>query len=54
MHAIARCSQLGVEALDIAGKRVLIRVDFNVPFKKVMHFHAYPAPVPLALAPHWL
>lgn len=27
-------SKLGIESLDLAGKRVFIRVDFNVPFDK--------------------
>jgi hypothetical protein len=28
-------TKLGLDALSLAGQRVLIRVDFNVPFKKV-------------------
>ena len=28
-------TKLGVDALTLANQRVLIRVDFNVPFKKV-------------------
>lgn len=30
-------SKLGIDAVDLAGKRVFIRVDFNVPFDKETH-----------------
>jgi hypothetical protein len=28
-------TKLGIDALSLVDKRVLVRVDFNVPFKKV-------------------
>lgn len=28
-------AKLGIDAVDVAGKRVLVRVDFNVPFADV-------------------
>lgn len=32
---MASLAKLGIDKLNVAGKRVLVRVDFNVPFKKV-------------------
>jgi hypothetical protein len=34
-------TKLGVDALNLTNQRVLIRVDFNVPFKKVLSRHLF-------------
>ena len=34
---LANMFKLGVNAVEVAGKRVLIRVDFNVPMDKSCH-----------------